>query len=45
MLLYGEILREVKGLCVWQDQISIMLAQSVIYYLPGEILREVKVHT
>ena len=26
-------LREVKGLCVWQDQISIMSAQSVISVL------------
>ena len=42
---YGKILREVKGLCVWQDQISIMPAQSIICYIPGEILREVKVHT
>ena len=33
MLLYGKILREVKGLRVWQDQISIMSAQSVICYL------------
>ena len=45
MLLYGKILREVKGICVWQDRMSIMSAQSVICYLPGEILHEVKVHT
>ena len=28
-----------------QDQISIMSVQNVICSLPGEILREVKVHT
>ena len=40
-----HILCEVKGLREWLDQISIMSAQSIICYLPGEILREVKVHT
>ena len=38
----------IKGLCVWHNHhnhISILSAQSVICYLLGEILCEVKVHT